>query len=137
MGRLAAAALALALDDDRETGLTNLSWYRAGPPSRGYYLGDHVGFHTFVYWDAQRRVTAVMTSNCCLEASLKPQLARALVALASGAPATAMPAPRAAEAAYYVPGVDATVLFRRGAGGAPVLTWLTSLEDEEAVREPG
>jgi CubicO group peptidase (beta-lactamase class C family) len=82
----AAHARAIApatLDDGRATGLSWSSWYCTRGGDRGYYRGDHNGFHVFTYWDA-RGTTAVFVSNGGTPNAMKPQIARALVALAEG-----------------------------------------------------
>ena len=71
------------LDGGVATGLSWASWYCTHDGERGYYRGDHNGFHVFAYWGAHG-ATVAFVSNGGIPNALKPRLARALVAIAEG-----------------------------------------------------
>ena len=80
------------LDDGRPLGLTLASWYGDGR-NRGYYLGEHEGFHALCYWDRRRGIAIGLVSNSGLPQWVKPAMARRLIAWAEGAPAAPLGAP--------------------------------------------
>jgi hypothetical protein len=105
------------------TGLTLGNWYCAPGKRRCYYTGHHQGFHDFVYWDAERRITIAFMSNNTLSAPLQMSLPRALIAIAEGrSPERIAPEPpatrkfdlTAAAGRYRAPGGRAFQLRRDG-----------------------
>jgi len=68
----------------RKSGLTWGNWYCVKGRRRCHYLGHHEGFHNFLYWDSDRRISIAMVSNNTLDSRIHQRLQRALVAFAEG-----------------------------------------------------
>ena len=103
------------------SGLSWGNWYCNRRGTRCHYPGHHEGFHSYSYWDSDRRIAGAMVSNNTLSPTLQQRLQRALVAFADGRAASAerelakpVPARSAAAGVYAMPGASPAIIRSAG-----------------------
>lgn len=70
----------------KPSAITGLSWYCDDAAVRCYYTGSLNAFHSFVYWDSDRRESIAFVSNSTMRPWQTITLQRALVAALAGQP---------------------------------------------------
>jgi CubicO group peptidase (beta-lactamase class C family) len=97
---LSESALKIGLDapplgDEHRSALNLLCWYYSQTGERSYFTGDGRGFYTFVYWDADSRISIVWATNRPSPVP-PPALSRAIIDIMAGRPFTPVEPPELA-----------------------------------------